>query len=86
MLFGKQRVWGTAGFGIAALIGGYFMSLVDSKGLSTIEDFFPASCLCGVCILVDLACCHKLKVHIKYIMRQLLHSMVLINQLYGWRA
>lgn len=61
MLYGKQRVWGTIGFGVAALVGGYFMSVVHDGGLYTVKDFMPAIYLCVLCIIVDLACCQKLK-------------------------
>ena len=58
--YGKQRVWGTIGFGVSALVGGY---LIDWwSGESKIKDYTPAFVL-SICLTgIDLFCCSKLKV------------------------
>uniref|UniRef100_A0A1B6E218 Major facilitator superfamily associated domain-containing protein n=1 Tax=Clastoptera arizonana TaxID=38151 RepID=A0A1B6E218_9HEMI len=57
--YGQQRVWGSAGFGIGAFLGGF---LVDkwSSDLS-IKDYTPAIIFAAVFGAVDLICCSKLK-------------------------
>lgn len=62
MLYGQQRVWGTIGFGIFALIGGYTMSIASNDQFSSMKSCFPAACICIACVCIDLACCRKLNV------------------------
>ncbi|XP_075223141.1 major facilitator superfamily domain-containing protein 6 [Lycorma delicatula] len=57
--YGMQRVWGTFGFGFAALIGGYAIDLWSKK--SVIKDYSPAFLFAFGCMLFDLICCLKLK-------------------------
>lgn len=59
MHYGKQRVWGTIGFGVSALFGGY---LIDWwSGESNIKDYTPAFVLSVFLTGIDLFCCSKLK-------------------------
>ncbi|XP_043266069.1 major facilitator superfamily domain-containing protein 6 isoform X2 [Colletes gigas] len=62
MGYGRQRVWGTIGFGISALLAG---CAVDywSKGKS-LKIYTPAFLLVFVFSLFDLLCCRKLKLPI----------------------
>lgn len=57
--YGKQRVWGTIGFGVSALVGGY---LIDWwSGDSNVKDYTPAFVLVIFLTGIDLLCCSKLK-------------------------
>ncbi|XP_076242063.1 major facilitator superfamily domain-containing protein 6 [Calliopsis andreniformis] len=58
MGYGRQRVWGTIGFGISALLAGY---AVDnwSKG-EIIKTYTPAFLLIFVFSFFDLLCCKKI--------------------------
>lgn len=56
MKYGKQRVWGTIGFGIAALIGGIVVDMSPTK------SFTPAILLMLFFTLLDLMSVTKLKV------------------------
>ncbi|KAL1505718.1 hypothetical protein ABEB36_005218 [Hypothenemus hampei] len=58
--YGKQRVWGTIGFGITALIAGYIVDLVSGQTIS----YIPAIIVMVVCTILDLLCCTKLKLPI----------------------
>lgn len=58
--YGKQRVWGTVGFGVSALIGGYLIDLWS--GESNVKDYTPAFVLSIFLTGIDLFCCSKLKV------------------------
>lgn len=62
MGYGRQRVWGTIGFGISALLAG---SAVDywSNG-EIIKTYTPAFLLVFVFSFIDLFCCKKLDVSI----------------------
>ncbi|XP_076630377.1 major facilitator superfamily domain-containing protein 6 isoform X2 [Colletes latitarsis] len=62
MGYGRQRVWGTIGFGISALLAG---CTVDywSKGKS-LKIYTPAFLFVFVFSLFDLLCCRKLKLPI----------------------
>ncbi|CAH1397868.1 unnamed protein product [Nezara viridula] len=61
MKYGQQRVWGTIGFGLLCLIGGFFMNNVDNTVLYSIKDFYPAMYLCCFFMVIDLFFCYKLK-------------------------
>lgn len=56
MKYGKQRVWGTIGFGISALIGGIVVDISPSKSLG------PALVVMVVFTVLDLISVTKLKV------------------------
>lgn len=57
-LYGKQRVWGTIGFGTTALIAGYVVDLF-SDGAITYAPAFIVMLIFSIC---DLLACIKLKV------------------------
>lgn len=57
--YGQQRVWGTIGFGVSALLGGF---LIDwYSGEDSVKDYTPAFILSGGLSALDLLCCFKLK-------------------------
>lgn len=56
-LYGAQRAWGTAGYGVTALLGGW---LVDSVSGSAYKDFTPAFVLALIATGVDLYSCRAL--------------------------
>lgn len=60
MKYGHQRVWGTIGFGITALLAG---SSIDwwSAGSST-KDYTPAFIIVLIFATIDLFCCLRLRV------------------------
>ncbi|XP_047365966.1 major facilitator superfamily domain-containing protein 6 isoform X1 [Vespa velutina] len=62
MGYGRQRVWGTIGFGISAFLAGYAVDLW-SEG-KTIKTYTPAFILVFIFTSVDLLCCTKLKLPI----------------------
>lgn len=57
MKYGQQRVWGTIGFGLTALIGGIAVDLTATNSLG------PALVVMLICIFFDLASVTKLKVN-----------------------
>lgn len=59
MKYGHQRVWGTIGFGITALLAG---SSIDwwSAG-SSIKDYTPAFIIVLIFATIDLFCCLRLR-------------------------
>ncbi|XP_044737446.1 major facilitator superfamily domain-containing protein 6 [Chrysoperla carnea] len=57
--YGKQRVWGTIGFGISALLSGYIVDVL-SQG-NEIKTYTPVFILVFVFIIVDIVACFKLK-------------------------
>ncbi|KAJ9592244.1 hypothetical protein L9F63_001245 [Diploptera punctata] len=59
MKYGHQRVWGTIGFGITALVTGYAIDWW-SEGSAT-KDYTPAFIIVLIFAAIDLACCIKLK-------------------------
>ncbi|XP_066599313.1 major facilitator superfamily domain-containing protein 6 isoform X2 [Prorops nasuta] len=59
MKYGKQRVWGTVGFGLAALIAGYTIDLWSRNGV--FKDYTPTFLLVFAFTCIDLLCCKKLK-------------------------
>ncbi|CAG9836968.1 unnamed protein product [Diabrotica balteata] len=58
--YGKQRVWGTIGFGTSALIAGYAVDYFSGTSIS----YTPALIVMVVCSVVDLLACTKLKLPI----------------------
>lgn len=60
MKYGHQRVWGTIGFGITALLAG---SAIDwwSAGSPT-KDYTPAFIIVLIFAIIDLVCCLRLRV------------------------
>lgn len=59
MSYGKQRVWGTIGFGISALLSGF---IVDWWSVGDVKSFIPALVIMIFFLLIDVLCCRKLKV------------------------
>lgn len=59
MGYGRQRVWGTIGFGISALLAGHAIDWW-SQG-KTIKTYTPAFILVLLFSSIDLFCCRKLK-------------------------
>ncbi|XP_046659126.1 major facilitator superfamily domain-containing protein 6-A isoform X4 [Homalodisca vitripennis] len=57
--YGQQRVWGTVGFGLSALVGGYCVDWWS--GPSQVKDYTPAYFMAVVFTSIDLLCCTKLK-------------------------
>ncbi|CAH0403935.1 unnamed protein product [Chilo suppressalis] len=55
--YGAQRAWGTAGYGITALLGGW---LVDAVSRGASKDFAPAFILALAATAVDLYSCRAL--------------------------
>ncbi|XP_031773730.1 major facilitator superfamily domain-containing protein 6-A isoform X2 [Apis florea] len=58
MGYGRQRVWGTIGFGISAFLAGYAVDYW-SKG-EIIKTYTPAFLLILIFTVIDLFCCKKL--------------------------
>ncbi|KAF7270477.1 hypothetical protein GWI33_016547 [Rhynchophorus ferrugineus] len=58
--YGKQRVWGTIGFGTTALISGYAVDMFSGRTIS----YIPAIIVMLICSAFDLICCFKLKLPI----------------------
>lgn len=59
MGYGRQRVWGTIGFGIAALLAGFTVDLWSQGDIY--KTYTPAFLLVLVFTSVDLICCRKLE-------------------------
>ncbi|XP_024869633.1 uncharacterized protein LOC112453245, partial [Temnothorax curvispinosus] len=57
--FGKQRLWATIGFGVAACLSGYVMDLWSHDGIY--QNYTPMLILVLVVLSVDLICCIKLE-------------------------
>lgn len=57
--YGAQRAWGTAGYGLTALIGG---ALIDLFSRGTMKDFTPAFIIALAATAVDLYSCRALTV------------------------
>ncbi|KAJ2948798.1 hypothetical protein O0L34_g8056 [Tuta absoluta] len=57
--YGAQRAWGTAGYGVTALLGGWLVDMVSTG--SAAKDFTPAFLLALVATAVDLFSCRRLK-------------------------
>ncbi|RZC43212.1 major facilitator superfamily domain-containing protein 6 [Asbolus verrucosus] len=58
--YGKQRVWGTIGFGVTALIAGYVVDFFSGS----ITSYTPAFLIMLACSGIDLIACVKLKLPI----------------------
>ncbi|KAJ3627703.1 hypothetical protein MTP99_015061 [Tenebrio molitor] len=56
-LYGKQRLWGSVGFGLTGLISGYMVDLVSAKSLK----YIPAFVTMTTCSIFDLFVCLKLE-------------------------
>ncbi|XP_045530465.1 uncharacterized protein LOC123718117 [Pieris brassicae] len=54
--YGSQRAWGTVGYGITALLGGWLIDLFSG----TYKNFTPAFIIAIVATFVDLASCRML--------------------------
>ena len=60
MGYGRQRVWGTIGFGVTALFAGFSVDKW-SEG-RTIKNYTPAFMLVFLFTCFDVICCSKLEV------------------------
>jgi len=68
MGYGRQRVWGTIGFGIAAFLAGYMIDLWSDGEIY--KSYTPAFILVFTFTCIDLICCKKLEVLILYIKKK----------------
>lgn len=59
--YGAQRVWGTIGFGVTALLGGISVHLYGSETADMAETIAPALCIMFVFGLLDIVSIHWLK-------------------------
>lgn len=59
MGYGRQRVWGTIGFGVAAFLAGYTVNLWSQGEIY--KSYTPAFLLVLVFTSIDLICCTKLE-------------------------
>lgn len=59
MGYGRQRVWGTIGFGIAAFLAGYTIDLWSQGDIY--KTYTPAFLLVFAFTCFDLICCKKLE-------------------------
>ncbi|KAJ3666482.1 hypothetical protein Zmor_001923 [Zophobas morio] len=80
--YGKQRVWGTIGFGVTALISGYVVDLFSDNTI----NYTPAFLTILVCSVIDLGACIKLELPIIPVpenifkdLRRLLNSKTVIT-------
>ncbi|XP_033342281.1 major facilitator superfamily domain-containing protein 6 isoform X2 [Megalopta genalis] len=62
MSYGRQRVWGTIGFGIAAFLAGYAVDYWSEGKM--IKVYTPAFLLIFIFSFFDILCCRKLKLPI----------------------
>lgn len=60
MGYGRQRVWGTIGFGVTAFLAGYTVDLWSQGEIY--KTYTPAFLLVLAFTCVDLICCRKLEV------------------------
>ncbi|XP_014255175.1 uncharacterized protein LOC106669867 [Cimex lectularius] len=58
--YGKQRVWGSIGFGLVAFSGSLLHYLYSNTNYTS-TDYMPAFLLATFCMIIDLLCCTKLK-------------------------
>lgn len=59
MSYGRQRVWGTIGFGITAFLSGFLIDLWSTD--DNMKSYTPAFILVFVFCIIDLLCCTKLE-------------------------
>lgn len=59
MAYGQQRVWGTIGFGLSALLSGF---VVDWWSVGAVKSFTPALIIMLLFLSIDVFCCSKLEV------------------------
>ncbi|XP_066259293.1 major facilitator superfamily domain-containing protein 6 isoform X2 [Euwallacea similis] len=69
--YGKQRVWGTIGFGITALIAGYAVNVFSEQTIS----YNPAIIVLVIFSAMDLLCCLRLKLPIMEAPKNLLKDI-----------
>ncbi|XP_066141129.1 major facilitator superfamily domain-containing protein 6 [Euwallacea fornicatus] len=69
--YGKQRVWGTIGFGSTALIAGYAVNFFSGQTIS----YNPAIITMVIFSALDLLCCLKLKLPIMEAPKNLLKDI-----------
>jgi hypothetical protein len=69
MGYGRQRVWGTIGFGIAAFLAGYTIDLWSHGEIY--KSYTPAFILVLIFTCIDLICCKKLEVIIFCIKKEI---------------
>lgn len=60
MKYGYQRVWGTIGFGITALLAGFTIDWWSAG--SPTKDYTPAFIIVIIFATIDLFCCLHLRV------------------------
>lgn len=60
MKYGHQRVWGTIGFGITALLAGFAIDQWSAG--SPTKDYTPAFIIVLIFAIIDLFCCLQLRV------------------------
>ncbi|XP_071626343.1 major facilitator superfamily domain-containing protein 6-like [Temnothorax longispinosus] len=58
--FGKQRLWATMGYGVAACLSGYMVDLWSQDEIH--KNYTPMLILVLIFICVDLICCIKLQI------------------------
>lgn len=63
MKYGHQRVWGTIGFGITALLAGFAIDWWSAG--SPTKDYTPAFIIVLVFAMIDICCCLQLRVSLK---------------------
>lgn len=63
--FGRQRLWATMGYGVAACLSGYMVDLWSQDEIY--KNYIPMLIFVLVFICIDLICCIKLKVIVLYI-------------------
>ncbi|XP_033207938.1 major facilitator superfamily domain-containing protein 6-A [Belonocnema kinseyi] len=59
MGYGRQRVWGTIGFGITAFLAGYLIDLWSTD--DDVKSYTPAFILVFIFCITDLVCCTKVE-------------------------
>lgn len=64
MKYGFQRAFGTAGYGITALISGWIVDFISGDNLH--KDFTPAFVIMAVLTIVDLFFCRQLEVRLEH--------------------
>ncbi|XP_026827205.1 major facilitator superfamily domain-containing protein 6 isoform X2 [Ooceraea biroi] len=79
MGYGRQRVWGTIGFGVAAFLAGYTMDLW-SHG-ETYKSYTPAFILVLAFTCIDLICCRKLELPLMSSSRTILKDVYALLKL-----